>query len=79
MPEYFSGTIPPVPCCKTSSTNGMCVANEEPCPDRSTNAFFDAFHPTEKAAAPTAIRAYKSATPFDAYPMDILHLAQLPT
>ncbi|XP_059666730.1 GDSL esterase/lipase At1g29670-like [Cornus florida] len=63
------------PCCKVSS-NGQCVPNSVPCNDRTKQAFFDAFHPTEIGYVTVGERAYKALLPTDTYPMDISHLAQ---
>ncbi|WOH11973.1 hypothetical protein DCAR_0831469 [Daucus carota subsp. sativus] len=65
------------PCCKISegAGAGQCVPNSAPCPFRSFKPFFDGFHPTETGHILLAGRAYVSASPADAYPYDIRHLA----
>lgn len=54
----------------------MCVAQGAACSNRADYAYFDGYHPTEAAAAIVAKRAFAAASPSDAYPFDIQHLAQ---
>ncbi|KAH6818112.1 hypothetical protein C2S51_001715 [Perilla frutescens var. frutescens] len=35
------------PCCKMSSTTGLCTRGETPCPVRDVHVFYDYFHPTQ--------------------------------
>ncbi|KAL1805719.1 hypothetical protein ACET3Z_028787 [Daucus carota] len=67
------------PCCETSTTfgKGQCVPNQKPCLVRTLRAFYDGFHPTETGHLLFAGRAYTAITPFDDYPIDIRHLAEL--
>ncbi|KAI6703543.1 hypothetical protein NL676_012679 [Syzygium grande] len=60
-------------CCPTGQT-GLCMPNSTPCPDRSTYAFFDGFHPTEVVNRGLAGRAYHASSTTDTYPTDISHL-----
>jgi hypothetical protein len=69
--------IADVPCCKVSSSTGLCIAVEKPCSNRSQYLFWDAFHPTEILYELYAGRGYKAESPSDAYPFDISHLAQI--
>ncbi|XP_028112128.1 GDSL esterase/lipase At1g29660-like [Camellia sinensis] len=70
-------TVTNVPCCIVSSSTGLCVPNRVPCSNRSTYAFYDAFHSTESVNEFVAARAYNAQTTFDAYPIDIHGLAGL--
>ncbi|KAI8000553.1 GDSL esterase/lipase [Camellia lanceoleosa] len=70
-------TVLNVPCCNVSSITGLCVSNKAPCSNRSTYAFWDAYHPTEIVNVFVAGRAYNAQTTFDASPIDIHSLAQL--
>ncbi|KAD4982500.1 hypothetical protein E3N88_19171 [Mikania micrantha] len=65
-----------VPCC-TLLPNGLCVPNSTPCPNRNLTFYYDGFHPTEIVNRFHASRSYNAASPMDASPYDISHLAQL--
>ncbi|THG01962.1 hypothetical protein TEA_002528 [Camellia sinensis var. sinensis] len=76
--KAFPGlTVLNVPCCNVSSITRLCVSNKAPCSNRSTYAFWDAYHPTEIVNVFVAGRAYNAQTAFDASPIDIRSLAQL--
>ncbi|CAH1416004.1 unnamed protein product [Lactuca virosa] len=66
---------PNVPCCQV--TNGQCVPNSIPCPDRDLYMYYDSFHPTEVANTIIAKRSYIALSTMDASPYDISHLARL--
>ncbi|KAL8268298.1 hypothetical protein R6Q59_002096 [Mikania micrantha] len=65
-----------VPCCPLSP-KGLCVPYSTPCPDRNLTFYYDGFHPTEFVNRFHASRSYNAASPMDASPYDISHLAQL--
>ncbi|KAD4982505.1 hypothetical protein R6Q59_002103 [Mikania micrantha] len=65
------------PCCPTNS-DGLCIQDSMPCPNRDMTAFFDDLHPTQVANGRLAARSYKKATPMDARPFDISQLAEKP-
>ncbi|KAI3498617.1 hypothetical protein L1887_34394 [Cichorium endivia] len=64
------------PCCQVRE-DGQCVPNSIPCPNRNMTVFYDGFHPTKITNMGIASRSYKAASPMDASPYDINHLAQL--
>ncbi|KAI3796736.1 hypothetical protein L1987_39418 [Smallanthus sonchifolius] len=65
-----------VPCCPIRS-DGQCIPNSIPCPDRNLRVWYDGFHPTEVANRALASRSYIALSPMDASPYDISRLAQL--
>ncbi|XP_076955228.1 GDSL esterase/lipase At1g29670-like [Bidens hawaiensis] len=68
--------LPNIPCCQLRS-DGQCVPNSIPCPDRTLYAWFDGFHPTEVSNTVLATRSYTALSPTDASPYDISHLASI--
>lgn len=70
---FIAITVLGTSCCPTGQT-GLCMPNSTPCPDRSTYAFFDGFHPTEVVNQGLAGRAYHASSTTDTYPTDISHL-----
>ena len=73
---WISGFEDFLKCCIVGS-NGQCVPNQEPCPQRSLHPFFDAFHPTEVINQFFARCSYNSPVPSYTHPMDISHLVKL--
>ncbi|KAL9459847.1 hypothetical protein AB3S75_003118 [Citrus x aurantiifolia] len=70
------------PCCEVgnlTANNGVltCIPSGTACPNRAEHIMWDAAHPTETAYVMMAERSYKAQLPFDTYPIDIHHLAQL--
>ncbi|KAF5760936.1 putative triacylglycerol lipase [Helianthus annuus] len=68
--------LPNVPCCQLRS-DGQCVPNSIPCPDRNLFIWYDGYHPTQVANTVLANRSYTALSPTDASPYDISRLAQL--
>ncbi|MFS7988607.1 putative triacylglycerol lipase [Helianthus anomalus] len=68
--------MPNVPCCQIQS-NGLCVPNSIPCPNRTSTAWYDGFHPSEISNSRLAARAYIARSPLDVSPNDISNLARL--
>ncbi|XP_071709467.1 GDSL esterase/lipase At1g29660-like [Rutidosis leptorrhynchoides] len=68
--------LPITPCCQLRS-DGQCVPNSTPCPNRGLTLFYDGFHTTEIANLALASRSYVALAPMDASPYDISHLARL--
>ncbi|KAM0065122.1 putative triacylglycerol lipase [Helianthus debilis subsp. tardiflorus] len=68
--------MPNVPCCQIQS-NGLCVPNSIPCPNRTSTAWYDGFHPSEISNRRLATIAYKARSPLDVSPNDISTLARL--
>ncbi|XP_058740637.1 GDSL esterase/lipase At1g29670-like [Vicia villosa] len=65
-------------CCPMKKSNGFCIPDSTPCPNRSEYVYFDGIHPTEAANKYTASLSYDSTNnPKITYPMDIKHLAHL--
>ena len=66
------------PCCPVRS-DGMCVPDSIPCPNRNVFVFMDGFHTTSAVNFLTALTSYDSSSaPGTTYPMDIKQLAQYP-
>lgn len=64
------------PCCPVRS-DGMCVPDSTPCPNRNVYVFYDGFHPTSAVNFLTALTSYDSSSaPGTTHPMDIKQLAQ---
>lgn len=64
-------------CCPTMS-EGFCVRDSTPCPNRDEYIYYDGIHPTSAVNNITASLAYDSTDhPDITSPMDIKHLAQL--
>ncbi|KAK3023482.1 hypothetical protein RJ639_045069, partial [Escallonia herrerae] len=76
-PAELGITVINTPCCNATKSSGLCYRNQAPCSNRSTYAFWDAFHPTEIINVITAGRVYNTSSPLDAYPVDICTLAGL--
>ncbi|KAK2994576.1 hypothetical protein RJ640_012743 [Escallonia rubra] len=76
-PSSAGITVINTPCCNATKSSGLCYRNQAPCSNRSTYAFWDAFHPTEIINVITAGRVYNASSPLDAYPVDICTLAHL--
>ncbi|KAM0010377.1 putative triacylglycerol lipase [Helianthus debilis subsp. tardiflorus] len=68
--------LPNVPCCQLRS-DGQCVPNSIPCPNRNLFIWYDGYHPTEVGNTVLANRSYTALSPTDASPYDISRLAQL--
>ncbi|KAK3007495.1 hypothetical protein RJ639_014617 [Escallonia herrerae] len=68
-PSSAGITVINTPCCNTTKSSGLCYSNQAPCSNRSTYAFWDAFHPTEIINVITAARVYNASSPLDAYPI----------
>ncbi|PSS19393.1 GDSL esterase/lipase [Actinidia chinensis var. chinensis] len=66
-------------CCGVGRNNGQitCLPLQQPCEDRSTYLFWDAFHPTEVANIIFGKKSYSSRSQSYAYPINIQHLAML--
>nr|XP_043625726.1 uncharacterized protein LOC122597160 [Erigeron canadensis] len=67
---------PDPPCCQVRS-DGQCIPNSIPCPNRDVTIFYDGFHPTEIVNSFFAARSYVAQSPMDASPYDIRQLARL--
>ncbi|PIA41217.1 hypothetical protein AQUCO_02300193v1 [Aquilegia coerulea] len=63
------------PCC-TVNTNGMCVPNSVPCPDRSKFIVLDSFHPTEVVNQASANDCFSGT--YSCVPLNVKQLAQKP-
>ncbi|XP_058740682.1 GDSL esterase/lipase At1g29670-like [Vicia villosa] len=64
-------------CCPIKS-DGYCVPNSKPCPDRNKYLFYDGLHATSAANKIIASISYHSANyPGITYPIDIKHLAKV--
>ncbi|KAL5982883.1 hypothetical protein ACLOJK_016962 [Asimina triloba] len=65
-------------CCGVGKNNGQitCLPLQQPCNNRQTYVFWDAFHPTEAANIIIATKAYSSTSPSDVYTMNIRQLAR---
>nr|XP_043625228.1 GDSL esterase/lipase At1g29670-like [Erigeron canadensis] len=71
------GLVPPGPPCCQVRSDGQCVPNSIPCPNRNVTIFYDGFLPTEIVNSLFAARAYVAQSPMDASPYDISQLARL--
>lgn len=77
----LASMIADVPCCELLGTGPaaeQCKPNGSTCSNRNNYIFFDGVHPTEVVSTLFGQRAYKAQFPTDAYPFDIMHLAQAP-
>ncbi|KAL8228059.1 hypothetical protein R6Q57_015643 [Mikania cordata] len=64
-------------CCPVNS-DGLCMQDSMPCPNRNEVAYFDAWHPTEEVNRRLAARSCEKASRMDAHPFDISQLAEKP-
>ncbi|KAM7258715.1 hypothetical protein ACFE04_014456 [Oxalis oulophora] len=64
-------------CCEYRSSDAMCVAGGNICPNRDDYAWWDGVHPTEASNRMSANRFYIALNPSDAVPYDIRSLALL--
>lgn len=66
-------------CCGVGRNNGQvtCLPYQTPCQNRDEYLFWDAFHPTEATNIIIGKQSYSAQSSSDAYPIDILRLAQI--
>ncbi|XWS70963.1 hypothetical protein CRYUN_Cryun03dG0096000 [Craigia yunnanensis] len=69
-------TVTNASCCEIGSDGELCVSNSEPCANRSQYMFWDAVHPSDAWNAVIATQAYSTQSTTEAYPLNILNLAQ---
>ncbi|CAN6475596.1 unnamed protein product [Victoria cruziana] len=74
---YYGFSVTDRGCCGVGRNNGQitCLPFQQPCDDRESYLFWDAFHPTEAANDIVARKAYGSSSASEIYPMNIQQLA----
>ncbi|XP_031474253.1 GDSL esterase/lipase At1g33811 [Nymphaea colorata] len=75
---YYGFSVTDRGCCGVGRNNGQltCLPFQQPCEDRESYLFWDAFHPTEAANVILARKSYSSPSANEVYPMNIQQLAR---
>jgi phospholipase/lecithinase/hemolysin len=64
-------------CCEIGPSGVLCRRGGPICSDRTKYVFFDGLHPTDVVNARIARKGYGSASPQEAYPINVKKLAML--
>ncbi|KAF3782933.1 GDSL esterase/lipase [Nymphaea thermarum] len=74
---YYGFSVTDKGCCGVGRNNGQltCLPFQQPCEERESYLFWDAFHPTEAANVILARKSYSSPSTDEVYPMNIQQLA----